>query len=78
MNNSIHKQDVKKLTSLNSSENLKLGACVPAIILMKGFMQDQDTSQVLLYSKKKYTVPWVLNPKEQAEFSNNPRQVQLF
>lgn len=76
MNNSIHKQDVKKLTSLNSSENLKLGACAPAIILIKGFMQDQDTPHVLLHSKKE--VPWVLNPKEQTEFSSNLRQVQLF
>lgn len=46
---------MKKLTSLNSSENLKLGACAPAIILIEGFMQDQDTSQVLLYSKIIYS-----------------------
>lgn len=26
-------QDVKKITSLNSSENLTLGACAPAIVI---------------------------------------------
>lgn len=62
----FNKQDMKSLASLNSSENLKLGSCAPVIIWTVGFMQDQETSEVLLWSRS-VRCPQRSVPKEQAE-----------
>lgn len=49
----FHKQDMKSLISLNSSESLKLEACTPVIIWRAGFTQKQERWQALLCSTQR-------------------------
>lgn len=62
----FNKQDRKSLTSLNSSQNLKIGARAPVIIWTIGFIQDQETSEVLLCSENVRCHQGSV-PKEQAK-----------